>query len=51
VLMCGKYPAIFGEINSHHVYIGFCFVLGIIDGEAMRDVGQGMREMEEFRIH
>ncbi|KAM0420550.1 hypothetical protein ACHAPT_011719 [Fusarium lateritium] len=44
-------PVLRRKKGQHHEYIGPCFVLGLMDGEAKQMVDQGETGMETFELH
>ena len=51
VISGSNLPVIFRKVNNHYLHIGTSFVLGLMDGEAMKDTNNGSLGMEEFDIH
>jgi hypothetical protein len=44
-------PALLKNVEGHFIHKGQCFVLGLMDGEAVQDVTYGKREVEQIKIH
>jgi hypothetical protein len=44
-------PTVLRKEDDHHLHIGTCWVLGIMDGEAIELVRQGKREVHVYDIH
>lgn len=44
-------PLILRKIHEHYVLRGECFVLGLMDGEAMDALDEGRVSLEEVEIH
>lgn len=44
-------PLIFWGVDEHYVLQGECFVLGLMEGEAMYALGEGVLTLEELEIH
>ncbi|KAF4625433.1 hypothetical protein G7Y89_g12733 [Cudoniella acicularis] len=44
-------PVLLRKVDSHYIHVGACFVLGLMDGEAVQLVRSGKAKMEEFDIH
>ncbi|CZR61815.1 uncharacterized protein PAC_11712 [Phialocephala subalpina] len=45
------FPVILRKVNSHYVLVGPCFVLGLMDGEAVGLIKNGEAQIQEFEIH
>jgi hypothetical protein len=43
-------PAILRKVEDHFEYIGPCFILGFMDGEALEDVEDGKLEVQKIEI-
>ena len=39
------------EVDEHYVLRGECFVLGLMDGEAMDALDEGKASLEEIETH
>lgn len=46
-----KYPVVLRRRDSHFLLVGVCFILGLMDGEALRGAEAGSVTIEEFEIH
>jgi hypothetical protein len=44
-------PLILRRVDEYYVLQGECFVLGLMDGEAMDALDKGMVSLEEVEIH
>lgn len=44
-------PLILRKIDEHYVHQGECFVLGLMDGEAIDALDKGIVSLEEVEIH
>lgn len=44
-------PVVLRKYDSHYIYIGPCFVLGYMKGEAAQFVRMGHLRMQDFQIH
>jgi hypothetical protein len=44
-------PLIFRKADEHYVLQGECFVFGLMHGEAMDALGEGVLSLEELEIH
>ena len=51
VLLGCNVPFVLREVEGHHILVGHCFVLGLMDGEAMEAVEDGKATIQEFEIH
>lgn len=45
-----EFPTILRPQGSEYAFIGPCFVVGLMDGEAVELVRQGKKEIETFTI-
>jgi hypothetical protein len=54
-LICVLYgcnlPVVLRKVDDHFLNIGTCFVLGLMDGEAIKDIEYGKLGVKEFNIH
>jgi hypothetical protein len=46
-----RMPVILRKVDSHYVLVGTCFVLGLMDGEAMQAAEHGTAQLQEIEIH
>ena len=44
-------PLIFCRVDERYVNEGECFVLGLMDGEALNALNEGILSMQDFEIH
>jgi hypothetical protein len=44
-------PVVLHGILEHYVFAGECYVHGLMDGEAMQQVDEGMREEQDFVLY
>jgi hypothetical protein len=44
------YPVILRRQESHYLLVGVCWILGLMDGEALEGVADGTAKVEEFEI-
>lgn len=44
------YPVILRKIEDYHVHVGTCYVLGLMEGEAVEFLESGERQLQEFQI-
>ena len=50
VLIGSNLPVILRKVGDRYIHVGPCFVLGLMDGEAMEDLRNGTRELVKFEI-
>jgi hypothetical protein len=50
VLYGCQMPVLLRRVDDHYIHIGPCWVLGLMDGEAMRRVENGVSSVVEFNI-
>ena len=51
ILHSCRLPVLLRRNESHHLHVGTCFVLGLMDGEGMVDSQNQPRPVEVFEIH
>jgi hypothetical protein len=51
VLLGHRVPVILRQVEDHYIFIGDCFVYGLMDGEALQDFMEGKAVLQEFNIH
>ena len=50
VLFGSQVPLVLRKVDDHHVLVGECFVLGLMDGEAITRLEEGKEEQTTFDI-
>lgn len=43
-------PVVLRRRDSHYIHLGTCYVPGFMEGEAVKDVENGLREIQQFEI-
>jgi hypothetical protein len=51
VLLGLHIPLVLRKVESHYILVGECFVLGLMDGEALQNVDDGKSNVQDFEIH
>ncbi|KAL4897597.1 hypothetical protein BDV59DRAFT_168048 [Aspergillus ambiguus] len=50
ILFGYPWPVVLRRVDSHYIYLGSCFVLGIVDGVALQGIDEGSECIQRFEI-
>jgi hypothetical protein len=51
VLLSYQVPVILRLVEDYYIFISYCFVYRLMDGEALQDFKEGKAVLEEFAIY
>jgi hypothetical protein len=51
ILLGGRLPVILRPVGQHWEFIGECYIHGVMQGEAMADLENGLYKQQSFELH